>query len=220
GSLGLEFHRAGKPGFHHVRQFQVLEEVIQEFFAAELEYEIVFGGLIAIAGTAFARAAARRWTLYFIAFLVFGIAGIDRFPHAAMRMAESRLFDILGGNGYFLTAGDIDNGTALDSLGNGFLDLRFVTPEEALTIDGRLILALQATINKISQYGLPSVQLKQDCQPAARAPAGATLLRRLPDPQVPFAKQAHLFCGIAFFHHTINKLLVLVGFVCAGFCVE
>src|SRR5690606_29401375 len=114
-----------------------------------------------IAGAALAGASAGRRTLNLIAFLVCGVAGIDRFPDTAMRMAECRLFHILGRNGYFFTAGDINNGASFDSLGNGLFYLRLVTPEKALTIDRRLILALQATIDKISQYGLPSVHLWQ-----------------------------------------------------------
>jgi catalase (peroxidase I) len=79
----------GQLGLDHVRQLEVLEEVIHEFFARQLEDEIVFAGLLAVAGAAAAAAAAAAArTVDLVAFLVFGIAGVDGFPDAAMGVAE------------------------------------------------------------------------------------------------------------------------------------
>lgn len=37
----------------------------------------------------------------------------------------------------------------------------------------------------------------------------ALVLRRFAHAQVPFAEQADLFAGIAFLHHTVDKIVVL-----------
>ena len=98
GPLALVFDGLGQLGLDHVRQLKVFEEIVHEFFARQLEDEIVFVGLVAVAGASAPAAAAAARTVELVALLVFGIAGVDRFPDTAVGVAEMGLVHVLDRN--------------------------------------------------------------------------------------------------------------------------
>jgi len=162
GALGFEIDRLGQLGLDHVRQLEVLEEVIHEFFTRELENEIVLDGLLAVAGAAAARpAAAAARAVELVAFLVFGIARVDGFPHAAMGVAEMRFVDVLDGDRDFFAALDVGDRAALDGAADRVLDLRLVAAQEAFAVHRGLVLALQASVDEVSQ-NMPPVKAAAD----------------------------------------------------------
>jgi len=128
GALVPEFGGRGQLGLDHVRQFEIVEEVIHELFARQLEDEIVFADLIAIAGLPFARAGAAARPLDAVALQVFLIAGADGFPDATVRVAKIRFVDVLDRNRDFFAVLDVGNGTSLYRARHRILDLTFVAP--------------------------------------------------------------------------------------------
>ena len=68
-----------------------------------------------------------------------------------MRVAESRLADVLDGDRNFLAFLDILDRAALDCARYGVLDLALVTPQKAFTVASGLILALQTPVDEVSQ---------------------------------------------------------------------
>ncbi|MNT42150.1 hypothetical protein D3C72_1785500 [compost metagenome] len=134
-----------------MRQFQVFEEIIHEFFARQLKDEIVFRRLVAIARLAPPATAATFRPGDLVAFQVFLVAGIDHFPYAAMRVAKRRFAHVLDGDADLLAILDVRDRAPLDGAPHGILDLALVTPQETLAVDGGFILALQAPVDKVCQ---------------------------------------------------------------------
>ena len=151
GALVLEFRGGRQLGFHHVRQFQVLEKIIHEFFARQFEDEVVFRRLVAIARLAPPAATAAFRPGDLVAFQVFLVAGIDHFPDAAMRVAERRFAHVLDGDADLFAILDVRDRAPLDGAPHGILDLALVTPQETLAVDGGFILALQAPVDEVCQ---------------------------------------------------------------------
>nr|GEU28494.1 hypothetical protein [Tanacetum cinerariifolium] len=209
GTLVLEFGGGRELGLDQVGQLEILEEIIHELFTRQFEDEIVLGHLVAIAGLAAAGAAAALGPVELVALLIFLVAGADGFPHAAMGVAERWLAHVLDGDRDFLAAFNVGDGAPLDGAPHRVLDLRFVTAQETLAVDRRLVFALQTSVDEVSQK-----------MPPWFGAGGPVALRRLAHPQVPFAQQAHLLGRIAFFHHARDEVGVLVGVLGTGLGVE
>src|SRR5471032_758577 len=156
GALVLEFGCGGQLGLDQVGQLQVFEEVVHEFFARQLEDEIVLGHLVAIAGLAAAGAAAALGTVDQVALEVFLVAGVDGFPHAAVSVAERGLAHVLDRDGNFFAILNVGDGAAFDGTSHRVLDLGLVAPQEALAVDRRLVLALQTSVDEVSQKMPPA----------------------------------------------------------------
>src|SRR3981081_3853046 len=137
GAMRFDLVGRGELRLDHVGQLEILEEIIHEFFAAELEHEIILRRLVAVAALAFTRSGAAFRTLYLVALQIILVTGTDRFPDAAASMAEAGLVDILGRYRYFFAIGDIGDGAAFYCLLNRPLDLSLVTPQKAPPCDRR-----------------------------------------------------------------------------------
>ena len=75
GALVLVFIGGSELRLDHVRQLEILEEVVHEFFARQLEGEIVFVGLIVVACLAASGSTAAFRAGHAVAFQIFGITG-------------------------------------------------------------------------------------------------------------------------------------------------
>jgi hypothetical protein len=152
--MALPLRHFGNLRSDQVRQRQVFEERVHEFFAGKAEHEVVFA-FAAVARFTAPTAAARlaRRPLDAITLQVLLIAGVYVFAVAAWRMPEGRLGHVATRQGDVFTLRKIADVSATDHLAHGLLDLPAITPKEALAIADRLVLSRQTPIDDLLQDG-------------------------------------------------------------------
>ena len=128
-------------GFDETRQFEIVEEILHEFFAAQLEHEVVLtlafvAGLIAPAS-----AAAALRALDLVAADVVGIARMHHFPLAAGAMPERRFRNVLARDGDALGVLNILDAAIAHGFRNGATNIVLNATQKTFAIRNALVLA-------------------------------------------------------------------------------
>src|SRR5690606_19989785 len=139
-----------------------------------------------------------RWTGDGIARDELLIARVDDGAAPAGAVAEDRFDNVLARNADAFATVHVGDGTFVDRVGHRPFDRLPVAGQESLPVAGTFVLAVQGPASVV-----------------ARTHSLASLLLRLPDPQIPCAKQPHLLRGIAPGNHAVHELrmflLIFVG---------
>jgi hypothetical protein len=153
GADALELGGAHELVAHQIRQFQVVEQQVEELFARQLEDEVVLALAALAAGPVRSRRRRPLRALHPVTGLELLVAGMDM----------SRVPPDHGGTparrcpwtGYRpFAAVDVGDAAPVDGIGHGPLELRLVALQEALPIDGALVLGVDATVDEMGHKGL------------------------------------------------------------------
>ena len=163
-----------QPALRHLRQFEVVEEEVEEFLAAEDEAELVLARAVRAALAAAAPAAARR-TRDLVAGAVFLVARQHMVADAAVAVVEGRLPDAVQRDRHLATL----VGAADAALGGGVahrvLHQRLGAAQEALPVGKAASARVEASVedlhSRLSRKG--SGPLSLPASPACTTPPGA-----------------------------------------------
>src|SRR5690606_37633084 len=142
GAVAFPFGHLGQGRAHEIGQGQVLEEDLHELFLAPAEDGVVvaLAGIAGIARAAALATAALR-LLDAVALDILAVARVDHLARATLPVAEHRLGQITLGNGDVFALFDVADAAAVDGPLHGVSNLILVSPQEALTVADRLVLA-------------------------------------------------------------------------------
>ncbi len=119
----------------------------------EDEVVVAAGRVAGLAAAALAAAAALR-ALDLVAAHVVGVAGVHDLAMPARAMAEHRLGDVALRDVHVLAALHVADAAAVDGALDRFADLLLVTPQEALAVADRLVLARKPPVDDLLDHGL------------------------------------------------------------------
>ncbi|MNS63480.1 hypothetical protein D3C72_965750 [compost metagenome] len=129
-----------------MRQFQVLEEQVQEFGPRQAEGELINRFSFARVGPALALAALRP--VDGVTLGEFAVARVHHLAVTARAVPERRLGNIPGGQVDLSALIHILNRAVTDHSVNRLADLVLVAPQEALTVDGAFIAPVKTAIDQ------------------------------------------------------------------------
>ena len=149
-ALALPFRHLGQLRAHQVRQGQVLEEDLHEFFLAQRKDEIVLA-LALVAGLALSAAlpAAALGPRDAVAGDEVLVARVHDLAHPALAVAEDGFADVaLGDMDVFATL-DVADAAAVDGALHRLADLLLVPAQEAFAVADGLVLARQPPVDDV-----------------------------------------------------------------------
>jgi hypothetical protein len=128
-------------GLDETRQFEIVEEVLHEFFAAQFEHEVVLTIAFVAGLIAAATAATTLGTWNLVAADIVGVTWMHHFTLAAGAMPERRFGNVLAWNRDALGVLDILDTAVAHRFRDGTTDIAFDAAQEALAVCNTLVLA-------------------------------------------------------------------------------
>lgn len=151
---------------HEARQFEIVEEVLHEFVARQLEHEVVLPfALVARLTASAARAALRTRDL--VAAHVVLVAGVHVFTTSARGVPKIRLRDVLARNRDALRALDILDATVAHRVGHGTTNVVLDATQKAFAVGDTLVLAGQPAVDDLMKHSRSPAR-KSICRDARR----------------------------------------------------
>lgn len=151
---------------HEARQFEIVEEVLHEFVARQLEHEVVLPfAVVARLTAAAARAALRARNL--VAAHVVLVAGVHVFTTAARPVPEGWLRDVLARNRDALRALDILDATIAHRVRHGTTNVVLDATQKAFAVGDALVLAGQPAVDDLMKHSRSPAR-KSICRDARR----------------------------------------------------
>ncbi len=127
-------------GFDETREFEVVEEVLHEFFTAEFEHKVVLTLAFVARLVAPASAAAPLRALDLVAADVVRVARMHHFPLTAGTVPERRLGNVLARNRDALGVLDILDAAIAYRFRNGATNVVLDATQKTLAIRNTLVL--------------------------------------------------------------------------------
>ena len=126
-------------GFDETRQFEVVEEILHELFARQLEHEVVLPFALVAGGLAATAASATR-ARNLVALYVVGVARMHELTLSASAMPERRFGDVLLRNGDALRALYVLDAAVSNGVRHRAANIVFDTTQKALAVGNALVL--------------------------------------------------------------------------------
>ena len=155
GACALHFGHSGELFLYHVRQRQILEEVVHELFTRQFEHEVVHAFRVFRGTAAGPAATAAVGAIGLVAAHELAVAGVDDIAPAARAVMEHRLGHVLGRDGNLFAALQISHLAAGNRLRHGFAYLLPETAQKALPVDGAAVFCGQAAVDELAHASVP-----------------------------------------------------------------
>src|SRR5258708_9278371 len=168
-------------GFDEPGQFEIVEEVLHELVAAQLEHEVVLPFAFVAGAVSAAAPTSAAWARNLVTANVIRVAGVHHFALAAGAVPERWLGNVVARNGDALRVLDIFNATVAYRFGYGATNVVLYATQKAFAICNALVLASQPAVDDLVKHirsPAPVFQVREtQVAHATSCPCGLRLAR-------------------------------------------